>query len=418
MKFNPFKEKPVDIESTIQDWSKLYEKAYDKNEVDPYTRTRIILMNGTEFESVWFMHQFSRNCNNNDLRRQIALVRRIEQQQQKKIGSLKPLDESILEQTIGYEQLAVDLTAALAQMMKDEYSRKSFDFALLEDFDHLYRYADLLEMEHGIKAEKLVGKYTEIMPARPTIAHHRHPFDSIKQHICAESADPMTKLAVNIITAAEQQTMNYYMNIAPFYTSDIGRKLYSEIGMIEEQHVTQYGSLKDTECSWLENLLMHEYTECYLYYSCYESETDDNVRKVWEYSLMQEIAHLHKAAELLKEYEKKEWQLVIPQGEFPKPLVLKENIDYVRNVIENSITMTADGDDFSELCELPETAKFYSYQNKVNPNVDIVASHLIIDQYIDQNGKDYRFQVAEHPIEALRNRKCDNTAIARVVDEK
>ena len=79
MKFNPFKEKPVDIESTIQDWSKLYEKAYDKNEVDPYTRTRIILMNGTEFESVWFMHQFSRNCNNNDLRRQIALVRRIEQ---------------------------------------------------------------------------------------------------------------------------------------------------------------------------------------------------------------------------------------------------------------------------------------------------------------------------------------------------
>ena len=100
----------------------------------------------------------------------------------------------------------------------------------------------------------------------------------------------------------------------------------------------RYGSLNDTECSWLENLLMHEYTECYLYYSCYESETDDNVRKVWEYSLMQEIAHLHKAAELLKEYEKKEWQQVIPQGEFAKPLVLKENIDYVRNVIENSIT--------------------------------------------------------------------------------
>ena len=33
----------------------------------------------------------------------------------KKIACLKPLDETVLEHTIGYEQLAVDLTAILAQ---------------------------------------------------------------------------------------------------------------------------------------------------------------------------------------------------------------------------------------------------------------------------------------------------------------
>lgn len=59
--------------------------------------------------------------------------------------------------------------------------KQALDFALLEDFDHLYRYADLLEMDKGIKAEELVGGYTELMPGRPTIAHHRHPFDTINR---------------------------------------------------------------------------------------------------------------------------------------------------------------------------------------------------------------------------------------------
>ena len=112
-------------------------------------------------------------------------------------------------------------------------------------------------------------------PARPTIAEHRHPKDSIFYPICNKDACLLTKLNVGIITAAEQQTMNYYMNVAPFYSkSDLGRRLYQEIGMIEEEHVSQYESLKDPNATWLEDLLMHEYTECYLYYSCMMTECD------------------------------------------------------------------------------------------------------------------------------------------------
>ncbi len=91
------------------DWQKMYPKAYDKMTVDPYTRTRVILMNGTEYEAVKFSHQFQRHESNNDLRRELALTRRQEQQQQKKIACLKPLDESVLEHTIGYEQLNTTL---------------------------------------------------------------------------------------------------------------------------------------------------------------------------------------------------------------------------------------------------------------------------------------------------------------------
>ncbi len=64
------------------------------------------------------------------------------------------------------------------------------NLALLEDFDHLYRYADLLELERGIHAERLVGCYTEIMPGRPTIAEHRHPRDSVRKPISAATAAP------------------------------------------------------------------------------------------------------------------------------------------------------------------------------------------------------------------------------------
>ncbi len=127
---------------------------------------------------------------NNDLRRELALLRRVEQQQQKRIACFKPIDESILETTIGYEQLAVDLTAILAQREPDAYVVQVMNLALLEDFDHLYRYADLLELERGIHAERLVGCYTEIMPGRPTIAEHRHPRDSVRKPASARQRPP------------------------------------------------------------------------------------------------------------------------------------------------------------------------------------------------------------------------------------
>ena len=178
---NPFKEKPRSIEKSLQNWSQLYPKAYDKKEVNPYTKCRIILMNGTEFESNWFLHHLNRHCLNNDIRRIVAEVRRQEQQQQKRISGLKPIDETILETTIGYEQLAVDLTAEMAQKEPNPVVKAQLDFALLEDFDHLYRYANLLDMDEGVHAERLVGGYTEITPARPTISEHRHPKDDIRR---------------------------------------------------------------------------------------------------------------------------------------------------------------------------------------------------------------------------------------------
>lgn len=413
--FNPFNEKPIPFDKVYMDWNKMYPASYDKNTTDAYTKTRIVLMNGTEFEAQWFSRNFSRHCPDNDLRRELACIRRSEQQQQKRISCLKPANESILEHTISYEQLAVDLTAALAQNEPDCNVKNALDFALLEDFDHLYRYSNLLDLEYGICPEKLVGGYTEIMPARPTISEHRYPKDSIFRDIDNNVADMRTKLHVNIIIAAEQQTMNYYMNVAPFYSkSDVGRRLYQEIGMIEEEHVSQYESLKDTKSTWLEELLMHEYTECYLYYSCMMTECNARIKKIWEECLVQEIAHLHKAKELLEKYENKEWQEVIPCGEIPEILKLTPNIEYVREIIRTTTGNTQKLSDVVPLHTLPRDDMFFWYQNVVNHDINSVASHRIIDGYIRRKGMDYRYEVAPNPLEVLRNRRFDNTSLARI----
>ncbi len=410
---NPFKEKPRSIEKSLQNWAQIYPKPYNKREVNPYTKCRIILMNGTEFEANWFSHQLARHTTDNDLRREIALTRMVEKQQQLKISLLKPKDESILEHTIGYEQLAVDLTAELAKRESDCNVKNALDFALLEDFDHLYRYANLLEMEQGVYAEWLVGRYTEIMPGRPTIAHHRFPIDNVKSAIDGKNSDVQTVLNTMIITAAEQQTMNYYMNVTNYARSEIGRRLYQEIALVEEEHVSQYESLMDASATWLEMLLWHEYCECYLYWSCYMTETDPYIKTLWEENLSFEIAHLHKAVELLKKYENKDWQEVIPNGDFPAPISLHENVEYVRKILGDTIQFTSVKENYLKVSELPADADFFTYQRQINPNVQIVPSHNVIEDFIKKNGIDYRFQVALSPIPELRNRREDNTSVGR-----
>ncbi len=102
----------------------------------------------------------------------------------------------------------------LAKQESDCNVKNALNFALLEDFDHLYRYSNLLDYEYGVCPEKLVGGYTEIMFSSPGL---RFPSTDIRKilffhHIQNCEATVQTKLNIGIITAAEQQTMNYYMN--------------------------------------------------------------------------------------------------------------------------------------------------------------------------------------------------------------
>lgn len=411
---NPFEQPTNALDTYFMDWKKMNSKPYDKNKTDAYTKVRVILMNGTEFESNWFLHQFSRHCADNGLRRRIALVRAQEQQQQKRIASLKPLDENVLETTISYEQLAIDLTAILSQMETDANNIRSLNFALLEDFDHLYRFSNLLKMDYGVEADNLVGKYTEIMPARPTISEHRYAADNIKCSMNSQNAPLFSVLVGNIITAAEQQTMNFYMNSAAFYPNEHGRKLYSEIALIEEEHVSQYESLKDPTLTWLECWVMHEYTEAYLYYSVMNDEPDKYIQKVYAEHFEMEVAHLKEATECLRKYEKTNVKKLLPNPVFPQLIKFGENKEFIRKVIATTATLTNDREKYTDVSKLKDSSDFARFQKTINADVKNVPSHVVIERMIAEHDNDYRYQDLPHPLPEMDSRKRDNTSLGRI----
>lgn len=403
MGFDPLKEKGIPLENQFRSWSELNIKPYNKKEIHPYTRTRIILMNGIEVEGALFKHQFARHSDNMELKQQLAATRRIEQQQQKMVNWFSPGDESALETTIGYEQVAVDLTAWLARTEPDPLVKDALDFALIEDFDHLYRYANLLEETEGKQAQSITRDLTEIMPGRATELEHRHPFDSPIGHVNLQNADILTLLHILTIVSGEQQTMNFYMNVGNQATTAAGRSLYQEIGMIEEQHVTHYESLMDPHATWFERALLHEYNEAYMYYSCMQSEEDSRIKKFWEECLDQEITHLHMAAEMLKKHEDKDPRQFLPD-EFPTLTVFQSNKNYVRDILATQTNLTKADLEYKPAEDLPMDHRYRRFQKIVNK--DGAPSHKVIEQNISKHGRDYRLETeGEHPISKYRSRK-------------
>ena len=45
MSFNPFEQKPENIEKLFCDWKTMYPQSYSKNDVSPFTKLRCILTN-------------------------------------------------------------------------------------------------------------------------------------------------------------------------------------------------------------------------------------------------------------------------------------------------------------------------------------------------------------------------------------
>ena len=410
MSFDPFKEKGMPIEKQFRNWSDLNVKPYDKDSVHPYSRCRGIVMNGIEVEAVMFSHQMTRHTVDVELKQQLAVIRRAEAQQQKAMNWMIPGEESTLEVTLGYEQVAVDLTSWVAQNEPDPYLRQVYEFGLLEDFDHLYRYANLYSMLEGKKAERIVGGLTEITPGRPTVFEHRHPADELRRPMTTAAADPQSVLNALTIMAAEQQTMNFYMTIGNRPLEPLARATYLEIAEIEEQHVTHYESILDPTATWIEQLVMHEYNECWLYYCFALDEPDPRVRTLYELHLAMELEHLRLASQLLKSVEKRDPQELIAQP--PKGLVtFKENKAYVRDVLAKQVDLTAKGPEFIPVTDLPKDDRYFTYQAIVNKGG--VPTENVIAQHVEEEGEEYRFESeGEHPVPGLRGEKRNGASTA------
>src|SRR5688572_22807653 len=293
-----FDAKGVPLSKQTFTWKELVQRPISKLDDDAFTRVRIILMNGIEQQANRFQHACAQM--NGELREHLAAIRRLEHHQQTMVNWLLSADHSPLETTIAYEQVAIEVTAAIAQQEPDPYLAQVYRFGMLEDFDHMYRYSALMDRLEGKDANNILQSYTDIIPGRPTAEEHRSPVDDLCNHYDRMLAHPTSKLNALTLVAGEYQTRDYYMNIGPTFSDPLARQLYAEIASIEEQHVTQYGSLLDPNETWLEKWMMIEANEVYNYYSCVESETNPRVRAIWERFLDYELGHLNFVISLFK----------------------------------------------------------------------------------------------------------------------
>lgn len=359
MAVNLLTDKGTPVDQQKFTWKDLVQKPISKMNVDAFTRVRIILMNGIESESVRFSHACARM--NKDLQASLAKVRRKEQHQQTLVNWLLPADQSPLETTIGYEQVAIEVTASLAKVEPDPYIAQVLRYGLLEDFDHLYRYSALLDRLQGIDANTITQGYTDIVPGRPTVDEHRDPLDDLREPYEKKTAQPLTKLHAYTILSGEHQTHDYYMHYGPWFADPLARQLYAEIASIEEQHVTQYESIIDPTESWIEKWLLHEANEVYNYYSCLTQEDHPQIKAIWERFLDYELGHLQFAMEVCKQIERRDPAEFLPET-LPEPIAYKSNREYVRQVLRDELNLRADGTRFVDKAQEPERSLAYRRQ--------------------------------------------------------
>jgi hypothetical protein len=356
------REKGVPLEKQKFNWRDIVRVPTSKLDDDAFTRVRIILMNGIESEALRFQHACARV--NKELQLALAHVRRVEQHQQTMVNWLLPADLSPLETTIGFEQVAIEVTASVAQHEPDPYLAQVYRFGLLEDFDHLYRFSALMDRVTGADVNNILQSYTDVLPGRPTALEHRTPEDELRECYDRKTAQPISKLNAGTIMAGEHQTHDYYMTIGPMFADPIARQLYAEIASIEEQHVTQYESIIDPEETWLEKWLMHEATEIYNYFSCVAYETNPRIKAIWERFLDYELGHLHYVMELFRKFDKRDVAELIPNS-LPEPIEYRSHREFVRKVLKEEVSFRAQG---KEIGNKAETTASRLYREQMNSN--------------------------------------------------
>lgn len=361
MSLNLYDDRGTPLARQTFTWKELVQQPISKLDDDAFSRVRIILMNGIEQQANRFQHHCA--LFNADLREALASVRRVEHHQQTLINWLLSPDHSPIETTIAYEQVAIEVTAAVAQQEPDPYLAQAYRFGMLEDFDHMYRYSALLDRIEGKDANNILQCYTDIMPGRPTMDEHRHPGDDVRHHYDRGAADAISKFNALTIFSAEYQTRDYYMNIGPTFADPVARQLYAEIASIEEQHVTQYASLLDPTETLLEKWLLSEANEVYNYYSCVEAETHPRLKAIWERFLDYELGHLDLVRNLFKQHERRDPAEVLP-ATLPDPLAYESQRDFVRLVLNREVDLRAAGRQF--VTREQESRASQEYRERMN----------------------------------------------------
>ena len=371
----------------------------------PYSRARLLLASAMEKFSLDEMGHLLPRISSQDNRRALSLLRRLESHQQARLSPYRLPGENDLRHGILLSMMAMELSAVLAQYLKEGSLRQALHFLLPEFLDETYRLANFLLFKEDDTAQDMLAGYSEIMPGRPLIACHRHPHDEICHPLSTD--DPLENITPLLLGAALGVKKDFSLQAACRADDDLLRALFLEISLIAEGQQTRILSLLPQRTPYAA-LYLIQFTEMYLYDSLSKDEENQGLRQLYLSEKELEKAHLKKVIRMMEN----EGEAPPFFSSDPDRLRLGPNKGYIRDVLQN-VGITARREEYVPVGALPEGADFFRYQQRVCTHPQEIASHLCIARVLEKFGMDYRFEIAPHPIELFRNRSCDHQEIGR-----
>lgn len=334
-----------------------------------------------------------------DARRQLALLQRLDRGEEARIIRLQKC-RAVPESAMLHAYLLLETAAAFAMRLEDGPVRRALHFVIPEFLDELYRLSNLSVLLGGPSGQAFLACQAEIMPGRPLIACHRHPYDDAAAPL--KTANETEILALHAVLAALNGQQHFCL-LAPTMLADPdARALLGEIACVAQGHATRFFCLFPVMPP-LRRALSAQYACAFLFYSRAETETQSEMKTFWETARNRACSRLRKLWEMAGGDD-------LPS--FPPPLTLGQSKGYVRDNLE-ALGETARRTEYAPVAALAPGADFFRYQKRVCGDGANAPSHRVIQKMIEKQGGDDRFEIAPHPVEALRNRTRDNTWIAR-----
>jgi len=332
-------------------------------------------------------------CRDAQKRRELALLKRAEEERSLALASWESALPPGGGRTAAALMLGLELSAALAQRLPEGDARHLIAFLVPEWLDMLYRFINLTVLRDGPDVEKWLGGCAEIMPGRPLTACQRHPHDGIFSPAAPGGAAEIPLLAM---TSAVRAALWHLREAAADETDALARGLYLEMALAAGQHLTALTGLLPhpgaPEC------LMRLYRMAsWLHASCALQEGDSSLG---QFSRAQQALDRARISTLCVLFH-----LPMP-GSPPEPLHLGLSKGAVRDTLEH-IGMTLLRDQVVPVDALHPGADYFRYQKLLYPHPLAAPSRRVIEEMIRKCGADARFEIAPHPVEALRRRTED-----------
>jgi hypothetical protein len=371
--FQPYDTQRIPLTEQVTNWEERVRHPYDRASAHPFTRCRVLLLAGQEGQTDLMLSDLLAETGDGALRGILALLRRVESEQSITLASLIPPAQTVLETTIFYEQMVVELGTALAALEPDLYAREILEYVLLDDLDHLNLFSLLSAIIEGGDARRLTGGLTSLAPGRPTSAQHLHPLDTLRR---PAGLDIQSRLNSATITAAEQAKYLYYKGHATAYGDAQARRLYAEIAEVEEQHLSALESDAAPAGSALERNCLAQVAEAYNYYSAWHVEIDRRLAEIYERFYRQELEHIQVLAAALQRVEGRDLRDLVPD-EIGPLLVLQPDHFYLGSLRRDQAELRPFNEALLPRMTLPPEWASYRYATRVNgessPSRDLLA---------------------------------------------